>query len=275
MKHIFLYDVHTHTNMDPLLKDVNNIISVCKHKNIIWNCVGTNYEDSCVAVEQARKYPGQIYATIGIHPDNCKDIHDIEKLEQLYLQNKDVIVAWGEIGLDYHVETKDVAAAWNTVGLDYRYENSNKEKQILFFKKQLELVNKYNLPVCIHVRKAEQDCIEILKMVKNPKKVWIHCFAMGSDWAKKYVDAGYMISIPGIVTFKNAKLLHESIKHIPLDRMMVETDGPFLAPEPYRGKINMPQYVEFVAQDIANKLQISKEELSKKLTANAVNFFKI
>lgn len=257
MKNIFLYDVHTHTNMDPMIKDLDNIVSICKDRNIIWNAVGTNVEDSKIAVEQAKKYKGQIFATVGIHPDNCKDLSDIDKLEQLYLQNKDVVVAWGEIGLDYH------------------YEHYDKEKQILFFKKQLEVVNKYNLPVCIHVRDAEDDCFEILKMVKNPNKVWIHCFAKDTAWAKKYIDAGFMISIPGIITFKNAKALHESIKVIPLDRMMVETDGPWLAPEPYRGKTNLPSYVEFVANGIANHLQMSKEELIKKVTANAVNFFGI
>ena len=257
MKNIFLYDVHTHTNMDPMIQNLDNIVDICKDKNIVWNAVGTNVEDSKIAVEQAKKYRGQIFATVGIHPDNCKDLKDIEKLEQLYLQNKDVVVAWGEIGLDYH------------------YEKFDKEKQILFFKKQLEIVNKYDLPVCIHVRDAEDDCFEILKMIKNPSKVWIHCFAKGPDWAKKYVDAKYMISVPGIITFKNAKSLHESIKTIPLDRLMVETDGPWLSPEPYRGKTNMPHYVEFVMNGIADKLQMSKEELAKKVTANAVNFFGI
>lgn len=257
MKNIFLYDVHTHTNMDPMIQNLDNIVDICKNKNIVWNAVGTNVEDSKIAVEQAKKYRGQIFATVGIHPDNCNDLKDIEKLEQLYLQNKDVVVAWGEIGLDYH------------------YEKFDKEKQILFFKKQLEIVNKYDLPVCIHVRDAEDDCFEILKMIKNPSKVWIHCFAKGPDWAKKYVDAQYMISVPGIITFKNAKSLHESIKTIPLDRLMVETDGPWLSPEPYRGKTNMPHYVEFVMNSIADKLQMSKEELAKKVTANAVNFFGI
>ncbi len=257
MKDIFLYDVHTHTNMDPMIRQLDTIVSICKDKNIIWNAVGTNYEDSVIAINQAKQYPDQIYATVGIHPDNCKDLNDIQKLEDLYLKNKDVVVAWGECGLDYH------------------YENFDKEKQILFFKKQLEIVNKYNLPVCIHVRAAEEDCFKILKMVKNPNKVWIHCFAMGTDWAKKYIDAGYMLSIPGIVTFKNAKALNEALTVIPLDRMMVETDGPWLAPVPHRGKTNYPYYVQYVAEDIANKLQMSKEEVIKKLTANAVNFFSL
>ncbi|XQP55788.1 MAG: TatD family hydrolase [Mycoplasmoidaceae bacterium] len=257
MKNIFLYDVHTHTNMDPMINDLDNILSICSDRKIIFNCVGTNLNDSIIAVQQAKEHKGQIYATIGIHPDNCHDLNDINKLEQLYLENKDVIVAWGEIGLDYH------------------YENFDKEKQQLFFKKQLEIVNKYDLPVCIHVRNAEEDCFEILKMVKNPSKVWIHCFAKGKDWVQKYIDRGYMISVPGIITFKNAQDLHEAIKYIPLDKLMVETDGPWLAPIPYRGKTNYPQYVEFVVDNIAQRLNIQKEALAEKITNNSLIFFNL
>lgn len=257
MKNLFLYDVHNHTNMRPMINELDKIVLSCKEKNIIWNAVGTNLQDSIKAVEQARKYKGQIYATIGIHPDDCKDINDIYKLEQLYLENKDVIVAWGEIGLDYH------------------YENYDKEKQILFFKKQLEIANKYALPICIHVRQAEEDCLNMLKTVKDQSKIWIHCFSGEPNMAKKYINAGYMLSIPGIVTFKNAKSLHDAINVIPLNRMMVETDGPWLAPEPFRGKTNYPYYVENVMKNIANRLQISEEELSKTLTNNSIKFFGI
>lgn len=257
MNKIFLYDTHTHTNMDPMLGDLSNIIQICKDKNIIFNCVGTCLQDSIVAVEQAKKYKGQIYATIGIHPSELKDLNDINKLEDLYLKNKEYIVAWGEIGLDY------------------QEGNPDKELQKQFFIKQLEVVNKYNLPVCIHVRNAEDDVLEILKMVKNPKKVWIHCFAKGPKLAQQYIDRGYMISIPGIITFKNAKEVNESIKTIPLDRIMLETDGPWLAPVPKRGKTNLPHYVEYVLDYIANKLQIDRNELAKKFTDNSVNFFGI
>ena len=257
MKDIFLYDVHTHTNMEPMLGELDSIIDIAKDKKIIWNAIGTCVEDSIIAVEQAKKYPGQIYATIGIHPDNCKDIKDVDKLEDLYLKNKDVIVAIGEIGLDYYTGETD------------------KETQFKFFKKQIELANKYNLPICIHVRDAEEDCLEILKLVKNPKNVWIHCFAKGKDLVKTYIDRGYMISVPGIITFKNAKDLHESIRTIPLDRLMVETDGPWLAPEPNRGKTNYPHYVQYVAANIADRLQMPREKLAKIVTENSLRFLRI
>lgn len=256
MNKIFLYDTHTHTNMEPMLSELSNIVDICRSKNIVFNCVGTCLKDSIIAVEQARKYKGTIYATIGIHPDECKNIDDIKKLEDLYLKNKDVIVAWGEIGLDYH------------------YENVDKEKQILFFKKQLEMVNKYDLPVCIHVRDAEEDMLEVLKMVKNPKNVWIHCFAKGKELAKQYIERGYMISIPGIITFKNAREVNEAISSIPLDRIMLETDGPWLAPVPMRGKTNYPHYVEYVFNYISNKLKMNPRDLAMKLMENSIKFFK-
>lgn len=254
---IYLYDTHTHTNMDPMLKELSNVVDICKYKNIIFNCVGTCLKDSIVAVEQAKQYKGLIYATIGIHPSEIGNYQDIEELEKLYLANKEFIVALGEIGLDY------------------KEGNPDKQLQKDFFIKQLEIVNKYNLPVCIHVRDAEEDMLEILKMVKNPKNVWIHCFAKGKDLAKQYIDRGYMISIPGIITFKNAKEVQEAIKCIPLDRMMVETDGPWLAPVPMRGKTNYPHYVEYVVKDIALRINVSLEELTKKLTDNSVRFFNL
>lgn len=257
MNKIFLYDTHTHTNKQPLLGELPNILDICRNKNIIFNAVGTDLQDSIEAIEQAKKYKGQIYATIGIHPSDIGNYQDIEKLEQLYLNNKEYIVAWGEIGLDY------------------KEGNPNKQLQKDFFIKQLEIVNKYDLPVCIHVRDAEEDMLEILKMVKNQNKVWIHCFAKGSELAKEYVKRGYMISIPGIITFKNAQEVNEAIKDIPLDRIMLETDGPWLAPTPMRGKTNYPHYVEFILDYIANKLQIDRNELSKKFTDNSVNFFKL
>lgn len=256
MQKIYLYDVHTHTNMDPMINEVDRIVNDCAYKNIAFNVIGTNLKDSIIAVEQAKKYPN-VYATIGIHPSDVKDLNDIEKLEQLYIANKDVIVAIGEIGLDYHEEHFD------------------KDQQKLFFKKQLELAEKLNLPVCIHVRDAEEDCLQILKQFKNPKKIWIHCFAKGLELAKRYINLGYMISIPGIITFKNAKEINEAILSLPLDRIMVETDGPWLAPVPHRGETNYPYYVEHIIDYMANKLQINKVDLAKKITENSVKFFGI
>ena len=254
---IFLYDVHTHSNKLELLKDVENVVSICRDRHIFYNCVGTNIEDSKIAIQQAKKYPDVMKATVGIHPDDIDKLEDINTIEQLYLDNKDVVVAIGEIGLDYS------------------RSDENKQKQKQFFIKFIEMANKYDLPICIHVRDAEEDCLEILKLVKKPSNVWIHCFARDSQLVKKYVDRGYMISIPGIVTFKNAKDVQEAIKYIPLDKMMVETDGPWLAPTPHRGKINYPHYVEFTARDIATRLNIPFEEFAKKVTANAVNFFRL
>lgn len=254
MNNIFLYDTHVHTNSDPLLKDINNIVDICRDKGIMWNAIGTEIEDSIEGCKQAHLYNDICRCTIGIHPENAKDISDVDKLEKIYLENKDVIVAIGEIGLDYTV-------------------NVDKDIQKQFFIKQIELANKYNLPICIHCRNAEEDCLEILKLVKDQSKVWIHCFAKGWDIAKIYIERGYMISIPGIVTFKNGKEIQECVKHIPLNRIMIETDGPYLAPVPVRGKTNYPHYVEYVCEGISKILQINKEDLAKQFTSNSLKFF--
>jgi len=255
MNNIFLYDTHVHTNSDPLLKDIENIVAICRNKHIAFNAIGTEVSDCLEGCKQAHTYNDICRAIIGIHPENAKDISDVDKIEQIYLENKDVVVAIGEIGLDYVASSVD------------------KETQKKFFIKQIELANKYNLPICIHCREAEQDCLEILKLVKNPSKVWIHCFAKSWDIAKIYIDRGYMISIPGIVTFKNGKDVQEAVKHIPLDRLMVETDGPYLAPVPMRGKTNYPHYVQYVEEHIAHILDIDKNELAKQLTYNSLKFF--
>lgn len=254
---IFLYDNHTHTNISPLVESIDEIVNTCRTKHIIYNCVGTNLKDSIIACQQAKKYSDTIRCMVGIHPDECNDLNDIHAIEKLYLQNKEHIVAIGEIGLDYYGINKD------------------KEKQKHFFKLLIELANKYALPMCIHVRDAELDCLELLQNVKYPNKVCIHCFT-GDKWlAKKYIERGYVISVSGIVTFKNALLLHEAIKYIPLDKMLVETDGPWLSPYPYRGKTNYPYYVEYVANNIANRLNIDPQELFKQLVENTYNFYQI
>lgn len=257
MNTIYLYDVHVHTNMDPMIKEIDNIVSICKDKKIIFNCIGTNIIDSYIACNQAHDYKDLIYATIGIHPDNVGNYEDLWRLEQMYLEHKDVIVALGEIGLDYTASNKD------------------HELQKDFFKKQIDIANKFNLPICVHCRDAEEDCLEILKLVKNPKKVWIHCFSKGPEIAKKYIERGYMFSIPGIVTFKNAKDINEALKVIPLDRIMLETDGPWLAPEPVRGKTNYPFNVEHILNYLSRKLQINKDELAKQFTENSIKFLGI
>lgn len=254
---IYLYDNHAHTNISPLIEKVEEIVDYCRTKNIVFNCIGTNLKDSIIACQQAKKYSDTINCMIGIHPDECDNLDDIIAIEKLYLQNKQHIIGIGEIGLDYYGE------------------NKNKENQKQFFKSFINLANKYMLPMCIHVRNAEQDCLDLLQYAKYPNKICIHCFAGDKALAQEYIKRGYTISLSGIVTFKNALSLHEAIKYIPLNKMLVETDCPWLTPTPYRGKTNYPYYVEYVANNIANRLNINIKDLFNQLVTNTCNFYKI
>ena len=254
---IFLYDNHAHTNSSPLIEKIDEIVDYCKSKHIIYNCVGTNLKDSIIACQQAKKYSDTISCMVGIHPNECHNLYEIQAIEELYLKYKKYVIAIGEVGLDYYGK------------------NKCKEKQKQFFKIFINLANKYMLPICVHVRNAEQDCLELLQYAKYPSKVCIHCFTGDKNLVKKYIERGYTISISGIVTFKNALSLHEAIKHIPLNKMLVETDSPWLSPTPYRGKTNYPYYVEYVANSISNILNINTKKLFDQLVKNTYDFYKI
>lgn len=259
MKYRF-YDTHAHTNMPPLLERSEEIIAGCKKQEIMFNVVGTNLEDSNVAIDQAKNHDN-VKAIIGIHPSEvCNlDLKDtISKIENLYLNNKKSVVAFGETGLDYH------------------YDNTDKAKQKDFFIEHIKLSNKFNIPLVVHVRDAHDDCLKILdEFVEYSDMVLIHCFSSDVDLVKKYVERNYYISIPGIITFKKAFILHEAIKHIPLEKLLIETDCPWLSPEPNRGKINSPLNIVYIAKDIANKLNYSEQEMENILMTNSNHFFDI
>ena len=258
------YDTHAHINISPLVDDVDKIIKIAIENKTIINCIGVDLKTSKKAIELARKYFGHVFACVGIHPkDGYQYIGDlnlvITKLEKIIIDNLDCIVAIGEIGLDYYcIEDK-------LVNIEFQKE---------CFLKQLELAIKYNLPVNIHNRDADEDILEFLKKY-HPKKVMIHCF--NSSWisAKKFLDLNCYLSIPGIVTFKNAVSLKEAVKKIPIEKLVVETDCPFLTPVPYRGKTNFPYYVKYIVDEIAKIKNISVEIVKKQLLKNAIDFFNI
>jgi len=199
-----------------------------------------------------------IFATTGLHPHSAK-----EMCEEVLL------------GIDRFAENEKVVAIGET-GLDYFYMNSEKEIQINSFTEQIRLGKRHNLPVIIHVRDADQDMLEILKkesMADAPGV--IHCFTGDFDTAKKYLDMGFYISFSGIVTFKRSDELREAAKNIPIDKMLIETDSPYLAPVPHRGKPNEPSYVKYVAETIAEVRGISFEEIAQATKSNAEKLFRI
>ena len=199
-----------------------------------------------------------IFRTIGIHPENAHDHlqkFSVKEIKKIIFQNQSAakVIGIGEIGLDYH--TTDEYA----------------DEQKLLFTTQIEIANASHLPICIHSRAAESDTIEILK--KYPDTVGImHCFSGSREFAQKSLDLGFHISISGIVTFKKAAELQEIVKFVPLDRLLIETDAPFLAPTPFRGKINEPAYVSYTAQKISEILNLPPEKIAEQTSEN---FFKL
>lgn len=248
--------VDTHCHLDNEKFDEDRLEVIERIKENLEFCVNIGYDlaSSKKSLELAKKYDF-IYAVIGVHPiDIAEYDEEVEKELELLGKNPKV-VAIGEIGLDYH---------WMT---------EPKEVQQERFKKQLELAERLNKPVVIHTRDAMEDTVNILKEYPNITGV-IHCYPGSLETAKQLVDRFYL-GIGGTLTFKNSKKAVEVVKDIPLDRIVIETDCPYLTPEPFRGKRNEPIYVEYVAKKIAEIKEISVEDVTKITTENAKKLYRI
>ncbi len=252
-------DTHCHLDMAAYGADLNQVLDramACNIKRIVT--IGIDLPSSKEAVALARRYK-QVSATIGVHPHDVDNLErrDYDELESIFTEHSEHIVGFGEIGLDYVKQ------------------HSDPSRQREHFTRQLELAHALKLPVVVHNRDANNDTLRILKETKPLDYGGImHCFSGDKTFAHKVLDLGMLISIPGIATFKNATLLHEVVRHIPLSSMVLETDGPFLAPHPFRGKRNEPSYVLFTALKIAELRAIDIEQVSRQTTENAENLFK-
>ena len=219
--------------------------------------IGTNLDNSQVSIELAEKFD-EIYATCGIHPYDIRLYNDtdkaIETLENLLKENK--VVALGEIGLDYH------------------YEDSDFEKQMVFFVKQMELAKKLEIPVVIHDRDAHGDCMDVIRRFPTVKGIF-HSFSGSAEMAKELISLGWYISFSGTLTYKNAKKPKEACAVCPLDRILIETDSPYLPPTPYRGQMNHPCYVVKTAEEIARIHDISLESVAEITYKNAKEVYGI
>ena len=240
-------DTHCHLSVEDY-NDISKVILENREnsidKIIISGCTKDSIKES---ITYSEKY-NDVYLTLGYHPSEASTVtlNDLKYLEENIKSFK--VVGIGEIGLDYH------------------YGNENKEEQIKLFEEQLSLALKYNLPVVIHSRDATLDTINVLK--KYPKVYGvIHCFSGSYETALEYINMGYYLGIGGVITFKNSKLI-DVVKKIGLDNIVLETDAPYLTPEPFRGKINSSKYIPIIASYIASNLNISIEEVSKKLLNN-------
>lgn len=255
------FDNHAHLDDEKFNEDRDEIIEKI-HNDEIDKFVSAGYslESSKKSIELSKKYDF-IYSTCGISPNDIpqteeklwKELDDIKKLVK---ENKKV-VAIGEIGLDYH---------WNT---------ENKELQKKAFIEQIKIANELNLPIQIHTREAVMDTLEILKQNNVNKKGIFHCCPLNRELVKEGLKQGFYISFAGPVTFKNSKNANEIIEMVPNDKMLIETDSPYLSPEPFRGKRNDPRNVKFIAKKIAEVKNITTEEVAEITYKNAMKIFKI
>lgn len=253
-------DTHCHLNMDSYAEDFQDILERAASNSVEHIIsVGIDITSSKAAIELAKEYP-QISASIGIHPHDVANINDetYDQLRDLYKNNKDHIVAFGEIGLDYVKNYSPI------------------DVQHIHFRRQIELSLELQLPLIIHCREAQDDLLMILKeMNKELYTGVIHCFSGDIEFAKQVIELGFYISIPGIVTFKNAHDLHRVAEYVPLDKLLIETDGPFLAPMPFRGKRNEPAYVTYTAKKIAELKGVDIGIIAQASTNNAKTLFSI
>lgn len=249
-----LYDSHAHYDDRQFDADRCEVIAAAHKDGVEFiNNIASDIETSKTSIALAEKF-NFVYATVGVHPSEVRGMTqaDIDWLRKAAKHEK--VVAIGEIGLDYH------------------YDDTSEEEQKLWLAPQLELAKELNLPVVIHDRESRGECMRILKEHKIQNGV-IHCFSGSAETAEEFLKMGFYISFTGIVTFKNARRAIEALKMIPPDRIMIETDCPYMTPEPFRGKRNHSGYVYRVAEKIAEVKGMTFEEVAELTTANAKRFF--
>ena len=251
-----LIDTHSHINSEKMTEILPEIIT-----NLDTQVVGRvicpsySFESSISALGLANSQ-SKVFCALGVHPDNCLEYSaDVARFLRDNA-NSAKVVAIGEIGLDYHTTRR------------------TKETQFAVLNKQIDIANEFNLPVIFHIRDAFDDFFEWLSVNRQRfGKGVVHCFEGNSEIAKKILDFDLMISITGLVTFKPRLDIREAVSAIPLECLMVETDAPYLAPEPFRGRLNRPEYTEYVARKIAEIKGVSFEAVAEVTTQNAYKFF--
>ena len=251
-----MIDSHCHLDHEPLFSDLSNIIKRSKDVGIEKLLTISTSFDSFSKIKEIVKQDEIIYGTIGIHPHESEK--DIIKLDEIIknFQENDKIIGIGETGLDFY------------------YNNSDKEKQISSFIRHIEASIKTNAPLIIHSRNAEKETYDILNNYKDKNlKILMHCFTGSKKFSQKLLMLNAYFSASGIITFKNANELQDTFKSLPLDKILIETDSPFLAPVPNRGKKNEPSFIDFTATKLAEIKEISKSELIEITTSNFNKLF--
>ena len=251
-----MIDSHCHLDHEPLLSDLDNVLARSKKVGIKKLLTISTSLDSFTRIKKIINKDEIIYGTIGIHPhETNNDTVDSEFIVKNLLENKKII-GIGETGLDFF------------------YNNSEKNKQIDSFRIHIEASLKANVPIIIHSREAEEETFNILNEYKDEKlKILMHCFTGTQVFAEKLLEFNSYFSASGIITFKNSTDLQKTFKSLPLEKILIETDSPFLAPVPNRGKKNEPSFIDFTATKLAEIKEINKSKLIKITTDNFNNLF--
>ena len=262
-----LFDSHAHINSERFKDDREQLIKAIENAGMSYVMdIGFDFESSVMAVEHARKYPW-CYAAIGCHPHDAKTMDEITLTMFKGLAKKPKVKAIGEIGLDYY------------------YNHSERDVQQYWFRQQIQLALELDMPIVIHDRDANDDVMRILKEEGafrkdrvdscGDAKVLLHCYSGSKELAQQYIKLGATISVAGPVTYKNARKTIEVVEAIPIEHLLIETDSPYLTPEPFRGKRNEPQYVEYTARKVAEIKNMEYEEVARITCENAKIFFNI
>ena len=251
------FDTHAHYNDEKFDGIVDDVLNRCKNIGVKYVInIGYNIESSIKAIELSNKYKN-MYVAIGIHPSDVGKC-TVEELEKIYNEyNNGKVVAIGEIGLDYS------------------YTKENKKEQIDLFKTQIELANRLKLPICVHSRDASLDTYLTLKECPAKYGTLMHCFSPTEDLVRLVLENGYMVAFGGNITYKRAKSFSRYMDMIPVEQIVIETDSPYLPPVPLRGTINTSENLPIILEKLSEYKNISKEELSKIVYRNSLEFFNI
>ena len=252
-----IFDSHAHYDSQQFDEDRHELLSSMQENGVgtIVNS-GADWDSVTEVVELAKQY-SFIYAAVGLHPDEVGDLNE-ERFAYMKSQcQKEKVVAVGEIGLDYY------------------WDNEEHDVQKKWFIRQLELARELDLPVIIHSRDAAEDTLKIVKEYGQGLRGVIHCFSYSKELAREYVKMGFHIGVGGVVTFNNGKKLKEIVEEIPLERILLETDCPYLAPVPFRGKRNSSLYIPYIVEEIANIKGIPYEEVVAQTEQNGKMLFGI
>lgn len=253
-----IFESHAHYDDKAFDEDREELLNSLREEGIshIVN-IGSSIEDSKETIELTKEYPF-IYGSVGVHPGSTKGLTEADMLELMDMSKNEKILAIGEIGLDYYWDTPD------------------RSIQKKWFDRQLNLAKEVKLPVVIHSRDAAKDTYDMIKQAKLTARTGvIHCFSYAKEMAKQYIDLGYYIGVGGVVTFKKARKLKEVVEYTPLDHILLETDAPYLAPEPNRGRRNTSLNLKYIAAEIAKIKNIDYEEVVEVTKKNALSLFNI